>query len=292
MEEFLNDQSRNNFNFENHSRNTILAEKGLKGPTAMKTGTTIAGAVFSGGIVLGADTRATEDTIVADKNCEKIHYIAPNIYCCGAGTAADTEQVTGMISSQLGLLRLGQQMMGTETRSTRIVAAVTALKRYLFRHGGHVGAYLVIGGVDSTGPSLYTVHAHGSVDKLPYVTMGSGSIAAMSVFEGNYKDDMNEEQAVELVKNAIRAGIFNDLGSGSNVDICVIKKNEETARFQANLMRSFERPNDRQYRRAKPYHFAKGTTVVTSETTVYYPDENQEGNTNPPENKTDAMDTN
>ena len=31
------------------------------------------------GVVLGADTRATEDTIVADKNCSKIHYIADNI---------------------------------------------------------------------------------------------------------------------------------------------------------------------------------------------------------------------
>lgn len=50
------------------------------------------------GIILGADTRATEGPIVADKNCEKIHYIAPNIYCCGAGTAADTEAVTGNIS--------------------------------------------------------------------------------------------------------------------------------------------------------------------------------------------------
>ncbi len=45
--------------------------------------------------MLGADTRSTSDTTVADKNCEKIHFIAPNIYCCGAGTAADTENVTG-----------------------------------------------------------------------------------------------------------------------------------------------------------------------------------------------------
>ena len=35
---------------------------------------------------------------MADKNCEKIHYMAPNIYCCGAGTAADTEAVTGELS--------------------------------------------------------------------------------------------------------------------------------------------------------------------------------------------------
>jgi 20S proteasome subunit beta 2 len=32
---------------------------------------------------------------VSDRNCEKIHNMAPDFYCCGAGTAADTEAVTG-----------------------------------------------------------------------------------------------------------------------------------------------------------------------------------------------------
>ena len=49
----------------------------------------------------------------------------------------------------------------------------------------------MLGGVDVTGPALYTVYPHGSTDKLPYVTMGSGSLAAMSVFEDNYKVGMN-----------------------------------------------------------------------------------------------------
>jgi len=31
---------------------------------------------------------------------------------------------------------------------------------------------------------------------------------------------------VKLVRDAIAAGIFNDLGSGSNVDICVITKDK------------------------------------------------------------------
>lgn len=34
-------------------------------PKAFKTGTTICGAVFAGGVVLGADTRATEGTVVS-----------------------------------------------------------------------------------------------------------------------------------------------------------------------------------------------------------------------------------
>ncbi|KAG6372644.1 hypothetical protein JVT61DRAFT_7396 [Boletus reticuloceps] len=52
----------------NHS----LAEKGLPLPKVTSTGTTIVGCVFKDGIILGADTRATEGPIVADKNCEKV----------------------------------------------------------------------------------------------------------------------------------------------------------------------------------------------------------------------------
>ena len=69
-------------------------------PKPVKTGTTIAGIIFKvnknqcltniycklklnsiikDGVILGADTRATNGDIVAEKNCEKIHFIAPNI---------------------------------------------------------------------------------------------------------------------------------------------------------------------------------------------------------------------
>lgn len=62
------------FSFENHLRNTHLASKSLRLPKATSTGTTIVGCMFDGGIVLGADTRATEGPIVADKNCEKVRF--------------------------------------------------------------------------------------------------------------------------------------------------------------------------------------------------------------------------
>jgi 20S proteasome alpha/beta subunit len=53
-------------------RNNFLAERGIALPKATSTGTTIVGCLFEDGIVLGADTRATEGDIVADKNCEKV----------------------------------------------------------------------------------------------------------------------------------------------------------------------------------------------------------------------------
>lgn len=60
-------------------RNERLQAAGLQFPKVLKTGTTIAGLVFKDGVVLGADTRATEGDVVADKNCAKIHYLAPNM---------------------------------------------------------------------------------------------------------------------------------------------------------------------------------------------------------------------
>lgn len=56
-------------------RNAKLEKIGLKVPTFRKTGTTIVGVTTRDCVILAADTRATSDTIVMEKNCEKIHYI-------------------------------------------------------------------------------------------------------------------------------------------------------------------------------------------------------------------------
>jgi 20S proteasome subunit beta 2 len=134
----------------------------------------------------------------------------------------------------------------------------------------------VLGGVDETGPHLFTVQPHGSTTELPYVTMGSGSLAAMAVFESIWRADMEvrnpletawslltclAEQratAIALVVDAISAGIFNDLGSGSNVDVCVITKD------RTEMLRNFEKPNER-VKKEKSYVFRRGTTACKKE---------------------------
>lgn len=135
---------------------------------------------------------------------------------------------------------------------------MTMLKQHLFQYQGHIGAYLVVAGVDPTGTHLFTVHAHGSTDKLPYVTMGSGSLAAMSVFETQWRPSLTRDEAVQLASDAILAGIFNDLGSGSNVDVAIITKDN------TELKRGHVKPNERSAK-LKSYAFEKGTTAVLNE---------------------------
>ncbi|KAK4842333.1 hypothetical protein QYF36_019766 [Acer negundo] len=243
------------FSFDLCRRNDMLSKKGHKSPSYFKTGTTIVGLIFQDGVILGADTRATAGPIVCDKNCEKIHYMAPNIYCCGAGTAADTESVTDMVSSQLQLHRYHT------SRESRVVTALSLLKSHLFKYQGHVQAALVLGGVDATGPHLHTIYPHGSTDTLPFATMGSGSLAAMAVFESKYREGLTKDEGINLVCEAICSGIFNDLGSGSNVDVCVITKGHK------EYLRNHQSPNPRTYVSSKGYPFPKKTEVLLTKIT-------------------------
>ena len=173
------------FSFENYERNMNLASMGLSMPKAKKTGTTICACIYKDGIVLGADTRSTSGSTVAEKNCLKIHYLADNMYCCGAGTAADTEKVTRMISSQLELHRLL-----INKPQVPVIAASRMIRQHLFQYGGHISAALIIGGIDPTGAYIYSIAPHGSQDKLEYTAMGSGCLAAISVLEAGYKPNM------------------------------------------------------------------------------------------------------
>ncbi|KAL4363885.1 hypothetical protein GQ457_04G009820 [Hibiscus cannabinus] len=235
------------FSFDLCRRNEMLLKKAVSPPSFRKTGTTIVGLIYQEGVILGADTRATAGSIVCDKNCEKIHYMAPNIYCCGAGTAADTEAVTDMVSSQLQLHRYHT------SRESRVATALTLLKSHLFNYQGYVQAALVLGGVDVTGPHLHMIYPHGSTDALPFASMGSGSLAAMAVFESKYREGLNKEEGINLVCEAICAGIFNDLGSGSNVDICVITTGHK------EYLRNYRVPNARAHSSSKEFTFPKKT---------------------------------
>jgi len=205
-------------------------------PAAKKTGTTICGIVLTNGaVILGADTRATAGAIVADKNADKLHPISRLIQCAGAGTSADLTATTEKIEREMEIHRLNT---GTDVR---VCTVVRRLSKYLFQYQGHIGCHLVLGGVDCTGAHLYQIHAHGSTDRLPFTAMGSGSLCAMAVLESNFREDMTIDEGKNLVADAIQSGILNDLGSGGNVDVCVITKDSKihTRAFRTPTKRTF-----------------------------------------------------
>jgi hypothetical protein len=117
--------------------------------------------------------------------------------------------------------------MGMSPAPVSIEATCRLMQDILYKAGGgSIGANLIVGGVYKEIPYLRAIHPHGSMDvNLPYTALGSGGLAAMSVLESRYQPDISLEQAKQLVMDAIVAGIRNDLGSGSQVDLCVIYPN-------------------------------------------------------------------
>jgi len=93
--------------------------------------------------------------------------------------------------------------------------------------------------------------------------MGSGSLAAMAVFESKFKEGMTVEEAKQLVYEGISGGIFNDLGSGGNVDLCIITKEGK------EYIRGFAKENERKYRRPGGYNFVPGSTAVVPGSTTF-----------------------
>jgi len=251
------------FSFENCKRNDSLAAQGYALPKSVKTGTTIVGVIYKDGVILASDTRATAGNIIADKNCQKLHEMSKSIYCAGAGTAADCVMVTKMMASNL---RLHQLNTG---REPRVATLIRMLKQYLYRYQGHVGCALIIGGVDTTGRHLYAIAPHGSTDKVPFLTMGSGSLSAVAILESHWKPDMELEEAKQLCRDAIRGGIFNDLMSGSCVDIVVLTNKG------SEFIRPYDVANLKGCRQGS-YNYPKGTTSVLETKVIPYDVESNE----------------
>uniref|UniRef100_A0A1I7ZD36 proteasome endopeptidase complex n=1 Tax=Steinernema glaseri TaxID=37863 RepID=A0A1I7ZD36_9BILA len=256
------------FDFSNTQRNMAVTKMGAHAPKVTSTGTTIVAATFKGGVVMGADSRATQGNIIADKNCMKVHKLTDSIYCCGAGTAADLDQVAKMLS---GNLRLQELNSGKKARvCTAVRMAKQHLYRYmgyqhLYRYMGYVGAYLLIGGVDPTGSYLFEMSAHGVSMAKPYASEGSGSYAAISILERDFKFAQTEEDAKALVQRALHAGMHGDNASGNSLNLVIIKP-EKTV-FEGPVVPEFcVQPEKIELE----YKFKPGTTTVLKKKEIKY----------------------
>jgi 20S proteasome subunit beta 2 len=161
--------------------------------------------------------------------------------------------VTERIKRELEMHRLNTHS------ENRVQMAAGRFSTEAFKYGGNLGTHLICGGVDVKGPQLIEISNDGNCYAFPFLTMGSGCLAAMAVIETGYKEDMNEDQAKALCTAAIEAGIYHDLGSGSNVDVCIIKKGKST------LTRSVKSDNRKVFSKPGGYKFPKDRVKILDE---------------------------
>ena len=60
------------------------------GPTTTSEATTLVAARFEGGVVIGADSRTSQGSFVANRLTDKISPVAPSIFLARSGSSAGT----------------------------------------------------------------------------------------------------------------------------------------------------------------------------------------------------------
>jgi proteasome beta subunit len=180
-------------------------------------GTTTIGVVCKDGVILASDTRVTMGYFVAHKQGKKVYKIDEHIGMTIAGSVADAQKVIDIITANAQLYHINLN------RRMPIQSAARMTSNLLFSARGLM-AQILVGGVDDTGPHLYSLDPLGSLTEEKMTSTGSGSPLAIGVLEDKFKENMTVEEALPIIAKAVNAAMKRDIASGNNYNIIVINE--------------------------------------------------------------------
>lgn len=166
-------------------------------------GTTTVGMVCKDGVVLASESRVTMGSFISSKEGKKIYQIDDLVGMTIAGGVGDAQSLvrTITVEAKLYKMRRGKPM--------NVEAIATLLSNIL--NGNRYYPYfvqLIIGGLDRTGPSIYSLDAlGGQIEERLATSQGSGSPMVFGVIEDRYNEKMSIDDALDI---AIRALVCNE----------------------------------------------------------------------------------
>eukprot|EP01105_Mastigella_eilhardi_P021943 TRINITY_DN5362_c0_g1_i1.p1 TRINITY_DN5362_c0_g1~~TRINITY_DN5362_c0_g1_i1.p1 ORF type:complete len:227 (+),score=70.18 TRINITY_DN5362_c0_g1_i1:42-683(+) len=182
------------------------------------TGTSIIAVAFDGGVVLGADSRTTTGSLIANRVTNKIQPVADNIFCCRSGSSADTETIADYVTYIL-------KIHCSETGDAPTVHTASTLFRQLCYQNKQLLANIICAGWDEIdGGSVYTVPLGGTLVKAPYAIGGSGSTYIFGYCDAHYKPGMTREETLDFVTKALTFMMARDGSSGGLIRTVVVDK--------------------------------------------------------------------
>eukprot|EP00898_Chlorokybus_atmophyticus_P000103 jgi/Chlat1/1093/Chrsp110S01580 len=186
-------------------------QAGAKAMVPHAKGTTTLAFIFSKGVIVAVDSRASMGNYISSQTVLEI-----NKYLLGtmAGGAADCQFWQRNLTVQCRMHEL------TEGRRITVSAASKLLANTLYSYRGMgLSMGTMIAGWDVSGPGLYYVDSEGSRVKGQRFSVGSGSTYAYGVLDQGFSHDMSLEDACALARRAIYHATFRDAFSGGTVSV-------------------------------------------------------------------------
>ena len=168
----------------------------------VKQGSTTIGIATDKGVVFIADKRILNTLIVPD-SVEKVFEVDEHIGATASGIVSDAR-----------VLVERAQMKAQQARVTydspidviSIVKDLASLMQLTTQTGAYrpFGVSIIVGGIDTQGPSVYVVDPTGIFFQYRAVAIGEGDSEAEDVLKKGYKQDMSIEDAVSLGLKALK----------------------------------------------------------------------------------------
>merc|ERR1711865_916555 len=192
-------------------------------------GTTIMAVKYDGdggGVVMGADSRTSTGSYVANRVSDKITPVCGNVAVCRSGSAADTQALTEYV-------RLFVSQHSIELEEDPEVKTVSYLFNKLnYGNKNNLMAGLIVGGWDKYNKgSVWTIPLGGGMVEQPFSLGGSGSGYIYGYCDANYRPDMAQAECEEFVKNAVALAMSRDGSSGGTIRTCTINEHGMTKTY-------------------------------------------------------------
>jgi len=180
-------------------------------------GTTTIGVVCRDGVILASDTRVTMGFYVAHKYGKKIYKIDDHLAMTIAGTVADAQRTVDILTANAQLYKLNMGRPMPVNSAARLVANLLFSSRYL-----PLLTQVLVGGVDDSGPHVFSLDPFGSLTEEKCVATGSGSPIAYGVLEDKYKENMPVKEVLPIIVKAVGSAMKRDAASGDNFNVAII----------------------------------------------------------------------
>lgn len=183
----------------------------------MLKGTTTIGVVCKDGVILASDTRVTMGFYVAHKHGKKVYKIDDHLAMTISGSLADAQRTVDILTANAQLYKINMGRPLPISSAARLIANLLFSSRY-----APLLTQVLIGGVDDTGPHVYSLDPFGSLTEEKCVATGSGSPIAYGVLEDKYKEDMSVAELLPIIVKAVNSAMKRDSASGDSFNVAVI----------------------------------------------------------------------
>ena len=187
-------------------------------------GATAVGITYNDGVLLAAEKRVSYGNFVVNKNTKKTFNVTDHVGAACAGMVADMQVLVRQVSA-LSKIRKLETRRNVEPNSVAKLMSVIMFERRYFP----LLTQVVVGGVTTGKPEIYTLDPLGSVLPDRYAAVGTGAEMALGVMDAEFSENMDEEKATNLALKSIRSSIQRDSASGDGIDILIINKKCKSA---------------------------------------------------------------